>query len=44
MNINDIRIGQTYRSVDNLSPQVKVTRIWTDNKGTGIAFDVLGTD
>ncbi|MEV7157242.1 hypothetical protein AB0N77_21880 [Streptomyces misionensis] len=46
MYIKDVRPGLTYERADGAGywTRVKVTRIWPTSTGTGVAFDILGTD
>ncbi|WP_432156031.1 hypothetical protein [Streptomyces sp. bgisy153] len=46
MHIEDIREGLTYERADGAGHwlRVKVTRIWESETGTGVAFDIFGTD
>lgn len=42
MDVQDIAVDHTFQ--DGNGRLVKVTRIWTDTNGTGVAFDIYGTD
>ncbi|MFK0142479.1 hypothetical protein [Streptomyces murinus] len=46
MHIKDVRAGLTYERADGVGhwPHIKVTRIWPTRAGTGVAFDIFGTD
>ncbi|MER0477046.1 hypothetical protein ABR737_01505 [Streptomyces sp. Edi2] len=44
MNIAEVKTHRAYRHVDGRSRWVKVTRIWTDDDGTRVAFDIFGRD
>jgi hypothetical protein len=40
LDIADVQVGQSYMREDVPDRVVTVTRIWTDETGTGVAYDI----